>query len=73
MLALLKIASRWGGILTLIVLLIALVRQLISLVTFFLFALKIGVVVVFVLLMLLIVVLIFRSRGQRRREEAEGI
>ena len=70
--ALLKTFGRWGGILTLILLVITLLRQLIALVSFLIAAIKIGVIVVFVGLMLLIVLSILRSRGQRRRE-AEDI
>jgi uncharacterized membrane protein len=68
MLALLKTFGRWGGILTLILLVITLLRQLIALVSFLIAAIKIGVIVIFVGLMLLIVLSILRSRGQRRRE-----
>ena len=64
----LKTFGRWGGILTLILLVITLLRQLIALVSFLIAAIKIGVIVVFVGLMLLIVLSILRSRGQRRRE-----
>ena len=73
MTAFLKIFSRWGGILTLIALLIVLVRQLITLISFLLFALKVGIVVAFVGLMLLIVISMFRGRARRRREEAGEI
>jgi predicted membrane protein len=67
----LRIFSRWGAIITLIMLLIALVRQLISLITFLLFALKIGIIVVFVGLFLLVVLAILRGRGRARRESEE--
>jgi tetrahydromethanopterin S-methyltransferase subunit E len=66
--AFLKTFGRWGGILTLILLVITLLRQLIALVSFLIAAIKIGVIVIFVGLMLLIVLSILRSRGQRRRE-----
>jgi hypothetical protein len=67
-----RTASGWGAILTILVLVITLLRQLISLVTFLITALKVGIVVVFVGLMLLIVLAIFRGRS-RRRKEAEDI
>ena len=66
--AFLKTFGRWGGIVTIILLVITLLRQLIALVSFLVAAIKIGVIVVFVGLMLLIVLSILRSRGQRRRE-----
>jgi hypothetical protein len=60
--------GRWGGILTLIVLLIALVKQLIAFVGFLMFALKVGIVMAFIALFLLIIIAIFRGRSQRRRD-----
>ncbi len=72
MTALLTIFGRWGGILTLIALLIVLVKQLIALVGFALFALKIAVVIAFVIVFLLIVLTMLRGRGRRRRE-SEGL
>ena len=69
--AFLKTFGRWGGILTIILLVITLLRQLIALVSFLFAAIKIGIIVVFVGLMLLIVLSILRSRGQRRREAEE--
>lgn len=71
--ALLKTAGRWGGVLTIIVLVITLLRQLISLVAFLLTAIKIMIVLGFVGLMLLIVVAMLRGRSRRRRDEGEGI
>ena len=73
MCALLKTFSRWGGILTIILLVITLLRQLIALVSFLLAAIKIGIVVLFIGLMLLIVLSIFRSRRQRRRDEEDYV
>jgi hypothetical protein len=60
--------SRWGGILTLIILLIALVKQLIAFVGFLMFAIKVGIVLAFIALFLLIIIAIFRGRSQRRRD-----
>jgi predicted membrane metal-binding protein len=69
--AFLKIFGRFGGIITLIILLITLVRQLISLVGFLLVAIKVGIVVAFVGLVLIIVLSMMRGRARRRREEAD--
>ena len=63
-------ASRWGGILTIIVLVITLLRQLIKLVGVLLFAIKAGLIIAFVAVMLLIVLAMLRTRQQRRREES---
>lgn len=71
MTALLATFGRWGGILTLIALLIALVKQLITLVGFIMFFLKAALVIAFVGLMLLIVVTMLRTRSRRRREAEE--
>ncbi|MCA1556276.1 MAG: hypothetical protein LC747_06255 [Acidobacteria bacterium] len=71
MTALLATFGRWGGILTLIALLIVLVKQLIALVGFLMFALKIAVIIAFVGVFLLIVLTMLRARGQRRREAGE--
>jgi predicted membrane protein len=67
--ALLTTFGRWGGILSLIALLIVLVKQLIALVGFLLFALKIAIVIAFVGVLLIIVLAMLRGRGRRRREE----
>jgi len=66
--ALLTTFGRWGGILSLIALLIVLVKQLIALVGFLLFALKIAIVIAFVGVLLIIVLAMLRGRGRRRRE-----
>jgi predicted lysophospholipase L1 biosynthesis ABC-type transport system permease subunit len=66
--SLLTAFSRWGGILTLIILLIALVKQLIAFVGFLMFAIKVGIVLAFIALFLLIIIAIFRGRSQRRRD-----
>jgi predicted lysophospholipase L1 biosynthesis ABC-type transport system permease subunit len=60
--------GRWGGILTLIILLIAFVKQLIAFVGFLMFAIKVGIVLAFIALFLLILIAIFRGRSQRRRD-----
>ncbi len=67
-----RTASGWGIILTILLLVVTLLKQLIALVSFIITALKVGIVVVFVGVMLLIVLAIFRGRRSRRRE-AEDI
>ena len=71
MASLLATAGKWGGIITLIALLIALVKQLIALVGFIMFFLKAALVIAFVGLMLLILVTMLRTRNRRRREAEE--
>jgi predicted lysophospholipase L1 biosynthesis ABC-type transport system permease subunit len=66
--SILVVIGRWGGILTLIVLLIALVKQLIAFIGFLMFAIKVGIVLAFIALFLLIIIAIFRGRSQRRRD-----
>lgn len=66
--SLLMAFGRWGGILTLIILLIALVKQLIAFVGFLMFAIKVGIVLAFIALFLLIIIAILRGRSQRRRD-----
>lgn len=60
--------GRWGGILSMILLVITLLRQLIALVGFLLFAIKAAVVIAFVGLLMLIVFAMFRGRARRRRD-----
>lgn len=71
MLAFLKVAGRLGGVITLLLLLVTLIRQLISLVGFLLAAIKIGIVVFFVGIFLMIALSIFRDRARKRREAEE--
>ncbi|HEY0081850.1 MAG TPA: hypothetical protein VGB61_03600 [Pyrinomonadaceae bacterium] len=71
MTALLATFGRWGGILTLITLLIVLVKQLIAFFAFLMVVLKIGIIVAFVGVFLLIVLTMLRARGQRRRESGD--
>ena len=68
MLCIFKVLGRFGGILALIFLVIALLRQLIFLVGFLLAALKIAIIVVFVALLILIVLAILRDRSRKRRD-----
>jgi uncharacterized membrane protein len=70
--AFLKAAGRWGGVLTIIALVIVLLRQLISLVSFLLVAMKAVIVMAFIGLVLVMIVLVLRGRSARKRE-AEDI
>ncbi|MGB8509832.1 MAG: hypothetical protein WCD76_15730 [Pyrinomonadaceae bacterium] len=70
--AFLLTAGRWGGIATIIVLIIALLKQLIVFVGFIMFAIKAALVIAFVGLMLLIVLMMLsRGRGRRRHSAEE--
>ena len=64
-------SSRWGGILTIIILLIALLKQLIAFVGFLMFAIKVAILLAFIGLFLLIVIAILRGRSHRRRESED--
>jgi hypothetical protein len=66
--AFVKSAGRWGGILTIITLVIVLLRQLISLVSFLFIAVKAIIVIAFLALVLVMIVLVLRGRTRRRRE-----
>ena len=71
MFAFLKTASPWGGLLTIILLVIVLLRQLIAFIGFLMFAIKVGIVLLFVGLMLLIVISFLRSRSRRHSETGD--
>ena len=71
--AFLKGAAGLGGILTIILLVITLLKQLIALVAFIMAAIKIGLIILFVGLLLLIALMFLRDRGRRRREGAEEL
>lgn len=66
--AFIKTFGRWGGILTMILLVITLLKQLIALVGFLLFAIKITVVLAFAGMFLLIIFAMMRGRARRRRD-----
>ena len=57
-----------GAIVALILVVIALLKQLILLVGWLLAAIKIGIIVVFVALLIMILLAIFRDRCRKRRE-----
>ena len=58
-----------GAIVALILVVVALLKQLITLVGFLLAAVKIAIIVIFIALLVMIVLAIFRDRSRRRREE----
>jgi ATP/ADP translocase len=64
----LKAAGGLGAIVALILVVIALLKQLILLVGWLLAAIKIGIIVVFVALLVMILLAIFRDRCRKRRE-----
>jgi hypothetical protein len=66
----LKTCGRIGGVVALILLVVALLRQLISLVGFLLAVVKIAILLIFLGLMVMILLAILRDRS-RRREEAQ--
>ena len=63
-----KVFGRLGGIVALILLIVALLRQLLTLVGFLIVAIKVAVVVIFIALIVLIVLAILRDRSRKRRE-----
>ncbi len=67
----LKVAGKWGGIATVILLVITLLKSLITFVAFLMTAIKIALIIMFVGLMLVIIMSILRDRGRRRREAEE--
>ena len=71
MLGMLKVFGRLGGVLALILLIVALLKQLVTLVGFLIAAIKVGVVVVFIALIVLIGLAIWRERCNRRRDRNE--
>lgn len=71
MLGFVKAFGRLGGILALIFVIIALLRQLVLLVGFLLAAIKVAIVVIFIALIVLIALAIWRDRANRRRERQD--
>lgn len=64
----LKAAGGLGAIVALILVVIALLKQLILVVGWLLAAVKIGIVVIFIALLVMIALAIFRDRSRRRRD-----
>lgn len=71
--AFLKAAGKWGGILTLIALLITFMRQLIDLIGFVMMAFKLVLVVGFIALFLFVGLVAIRTFRQRKKERDEDI
>ena len=72
MIGFIKVFGRLGGIVALILLVVALLRQLIMLFGFLLALVKFAILMAFVVLIAMIVLAILRDRS-RRRKEAEDI
>ena len=70
--ALLKTFGRLGGIVALILLVVALLRQLVVMFGFLLALIKFAIVMAFLVLIVMIVLAILRDRS-RRRKEAEDL
>ena len=64
----LKAAGGLGAIVALILVVIALLKQLILVVGWLLAAIKIGIIVIFIALLVMIALAIFRDRSRRRRD-----
>ena len=71
LMAILAAFGRGGAVFGLILLVVALLKQLILLVGFLLVVIKFAIVIAFVLTMVMIVLAIVRDRSRRKRE-AEG-
>jgi uncharacterized membrane protein (DUF373 family) len=69
MMTMLRVAGKWGGILTLIALAIFVLRQLIIFIGFVTFAIKAALVLAFLGLLLGVAYLIFKSWSDRKKEE----
>jgi Flp pilus assembly protein TadB len=70
--AILAAFGRGGAVLALILLVVALLKQLIVLVGFLLALIKFAIVVAFIGMLVMIVLVIWRDRSRRKRE-AEGL
>jgi hypothetical protein len=68
---LLKTFGGLGGLIAVVVLLIAVLKQLVALVGILVAVLKIAIVVVFIAVLAMIVLAIWRERCRRRREAAD--
>ena len=71
MIGFLKIFGRLGSIIALILLVVALLKQLVFMFGILLGLIKIGIILGFVALIVLIALAIFRDRSRRRREAEE--
>jgi hypothetical protein len=69
MMSMLAVASKWGGILTLIALAILALRQIVMFIGFLTFAIKIALVLGFLSLLLGVGYMIFAAWRARKKEE----
>jgi hypothetical protein len=69
MMSMLAVASKWGGILTLIALAILALRQIVIFIGFLTFAIKIALVLGFLSLLLGVGYMIFAAWRARKKEE----
>jgi hypothetical protein len=68
----LKATSKWGSILVLVALVIALVKQLIAFIGFLTFAIKILIVLAFVVLFVAVGFAVFRAMSRNRKPKSES-
>jgi multisubunit Na+/H+ antiporter MnhG subunit len=69
MMSMLKVAGKWGGILTLIAVAILVLQQLIAFIGFLTFAIKAILVLAFIALLIGVGYLILKAWSQRKKEE----
>jgi hypothetical protein len=69
MMSVLKVAGKWGGILTLIALAILVLRQVIVFIGFLTFAIKAALVLAFLMLLFGVGFMIYKSWRARKKEE----
>ena len=69
--AILAAFGRGGAVLALILLIVALLKQLIVLVGFLLAIIKFAIVIVFIAMFVMIALAIYRDRSRRKREAEE--
>ena len=70
--AFLAILARGGAVMGLILLIVALLKQLIVLVGFLLALVKLAIIIAFVAILVMIGLAIFRDRSRRKREATNG-
>jgi predicted membrane protein len=70
--AFLAILARGGAVMGLVLLIVALLKQLILLVGFLLALVKLAIIIAFVAILVMIGLAIFRDRSRRKREATNG-
>ena len=70
--ALLAILARGGAVMGLVLLIVALLKQLLLLVGFLLALVKLAIIIAFVAILVMIGLAIFRDRSRRKREATNG-